>query len=43
MIAYQTGFVKDRMGRARGPGRHGGGAVAMCGRPLMSALNFWSF
>ena len=26
-----------------GHGRHGGGAPAMCGRPLMSALNFWSF
>ena len=33
----------DRPGWARGPGRHGGGAVAMCGRPLMLALNFWSF
>ena len=25
------------------PGRHGGGASAMCVRPMMSALNFWSF
>jgi len=31
-----------RVGRA-GHGRHGGGAVAKCGRPLMSALTFWSF
>ena len=30
------------VGRA-GRGRHGGGASAKCGCPLMSALNFWSF
>ena len=33
----EIGNAKDRLGWARGPGRHGGGAVAKCGRPLMSA------
>ena len=32
------GNAKDRLGWARGSGRHGGGALAMCVRPLMSAL-----
>ena len=31
-----------RVGRA-GHGRHGGGAPALCGGPLMSALTLWSF
>ena len=26
-----------------GHGRHGGGASALCGGPLMSALTLWSF
>lgn len=37
------GNAKDQLGWARGPGRHGGGASAKCGRPLMSALILWSF
>ena len=43
VLMLVCGNAKDRLGWVRGPGRHGGGAVAMCGRPLMSALNFWSF
>ena len=37
------GNAKDQPGWVRGPGRHGGGAVAMCGGPLMSALILWPF
>ena len=37
------GNAYDQPGWARGIGRHGGGALAMCVGPMMSALNFWSF
>ena len=33
-----NGFAKSGPGRAGRHGRHGGGAPAKCGRPLMSAL-----
>ena len=35
-----TGNAYSSPGWARWPGRHGGGASAKCGRPLMSALIF---
>ena len=41
--APQTGLPTLHRAGCAGYGRHGGGAPAMCGRPLMSALNFWSF